>query len=138
MGNIQNRLTDSEFLLAQIFNLVSPQERLGGTNPIECDKILALTLRYLATGESFQYLSRILLNSVSYIIKGCCKAIVERMASAFVKVPSTKADWVDISRKFKEVPHPLGAIDGKHICFRYMVAPFICGITGRNHRWIKS
>ena len=101
MGNIQNRLTDSEFLLAQIFNLVSPQERLGGTNPIECDKILALTLRYLATGESFQYLSRILLNSVSYIIKGCCKAIVERMASAFVKVPSTKAEWL-ISRNLKK------------------------------------
>ena len=44
---------DFDFLLAQIFNLISLQERLGGTNPIECDKILALTLRYFATGESF-------------------------------------------------------------------------------------
>ena len=50
-------VTDFEFLFAEIFNLISLQERLGGTNPIECDKILALTLRYLATGESFQSLS---------------------------------------------------------------------------------
>ena len=97
---ISIRVTDFEFLLAQIFNLIPLQEKLGGTNPIKCDKILALTLRYLATGESFQSLSRISLNLVSYIIKSCCKAIVERMASAFVKVPSTKAEWVDISRKF--------------------------------------
>ena len=53
-GNIQNRC-DGFFLLTQIFNLISLQERLGGT--IECNKILALTLRYLATGESFQSLS---------------------------------------------------------------------------------
>ena len=83
------------FILAQISDLISPQERFGGTNPSEYDERLALTLHYLATGESFQSLSfqcRITLNAVSYIIKGCCKAIVERIASAFVKVPSTKAE----------------------------------------------
>ena len=50
------------------------------------------------TGESFQSLSfqyRISLNAVSHIVKGCCKAFVERMASTFVKVPSTKAEWLD-------------------------------------------
>ena len=79
---------------------------LGGTNLIECDKRLALTLRYLTTGEYFQSLSfqYIIssLNVVSYIVKGCCKAIVEQMASAFVKVRSTKAEWFDISRKFEK------------------------------------
>ena len=48
-------VTDFEFLLTQVFNLISLQERLGGT--IEYDKILALTLRYLATGKSFQSLN---------------------------------------------------------------------------------
>ena len=65
--------TDFEFILAQISDLISPQERLGGTNPTEYDERLALTLRYLATGESFRSLSfqyRILLNAVSYIVKG--------------------------------------------------------------------
>ena len=121
-------VTDFESLLTQIFNLISLQERLGGT--IECNKILALTLRYLKTGESFQSLSfqyRIFFNSVSYIIKCSCKAFVERMASVFVKVLSRKAEWVNISRKFKEVAHALGTIDGKYICFsnQRMVARFI-------------
>ena len=43
-------VTDFEFILAQISDLIAPQERLGGTNPIECDERLALTLHYLATG----------------------------------------------------------------------------------------
>ena len=50
-------VTDFEFILAQIFDLISPQERIGGTNLIECDERLALTLHYLAIGESFQSLS---------------------------------------------------------------------------------
>ena len=40
------------------------------------------------------------------------------MALALIKVPSTKAEWLDISRKFEKrwnFPHALGAIDGKHI-----------------------
>ena len=81
---------DFEFILAQISDLMSPQERFGGTNPIECDERLTLTLSYSATGESFQSLSfqyRSSLNAVSYIGKGYCKAVVERMASAFIKVP---------------------------------------------------
>ena len=78
-------VTDFEFILPQISDLISPQERLGGTSPIECDERLELTLRYLATGQSFQSLSfqyRISLNVVSYIVKGCCKTIVDQMASA--------------------------------------------------------
>ena len=46
-------VTDFETLSAQSSGLVSPQNRLGGINPIECDERLALTLRYLATRESF-------------------------------------------------------------------------------------
>ena len=83
-------VTDFEFILAQISDLISPQERLGGTDPIKCDGRLALTLRYSVTGESFQSSSfqyKISLNAVSYIVKGYGKAIVERMASAFVEVP---------------------------------------------------
>ena len=55
---------------------------------------------------------------LTYIVKGCCKAIVERMASNFTKVPSTEAEWLDISKRFEEkwnFPHALGAIDGKHV-----------------------
>ena len=79
-------VTDFEFILAQISDLISPQERLDETNPIECDERLALALLYDSMQSlTFQY--RISLNAVSYIVKSCCKVIVEQMASAFAKVP---------------------------------------------------
>ena len=86
---------DFEYVLGKISDIISPKERLGGTDSIQSDERLALTLRFLATGETFQSLSfefRILLNAVFYIVKGCCKAIFERMASEFLKVPSTDAE----------------------------------------------
>ena len=114
-------ITDFEFILTKISNRISPKERLGGTNPVNADERLALTLRFLATGEAFGSLSfqfRISLSAVSYIIKGCCKAIIERMATEFIKVPSSKEEWLEISQQFEErwnFPHALGAIDGKHV-----------------------
>ena len=50
-------VTDYEFLLSQISGLISPNERIRRNRPILVDERLALTLRNLATGESFQSLS---------------------------------------------------------------------------------
>ena len=98
-------ITDFEYVLAKISDMIAPKDRLGGTEPIQSDERLALTMRFLATDETFQSLSfqsRISLNAVSYISKGCCKAIFERMTSAFLKVPSSDAEWLEISKKFEQ------------------------------------
>ena len=50
-------VSDYEFLLNQISALVSPNERISVNRSILADERLALTLRYLTTGESFQTLS---------------------------------------------------------------------------------
>ena len=47
-------VSDFEYILTHISDLLSPKHRLGGTDPIKCNKRLAITLWYLATGESFQ------------------------------------------------------------------------------------
>ena len=113
-------VTDFENILAKISDIVSPKKRLGGTNPAQADERLALTLRFLATGETFQSLSfqyRISVKAVSYIAKGCCKAIVERIPSNFIKVPSTEAECLGISKRFEKkwnFPHALRAI-GKYV-----------------------
>ena len=39
-GMFRMDVTDFEFILAQISDLISPQERLGETNPIGCDERL--------------------------------------------------------------------------------------------------
>ena len=89
----------------------------------KCER-LALTLRYITTGESFQSLSfqfRISLNVVSYIIKGCCNALVDELVPVFVKTPLSEQEWLEVSKKFEtrwNYPHALGAIAGKHCTIR--------------------
>ena len=58
---------DFEYVLGKISDIISPKERLGGTDSIQSNDRLGLTLRFLATGETFKSLSfqfRISLNVV--------------------------------------------------------------------------
>ena len=48
---------DYEFLISQISDLISQNERIGGNRPILADERFTLTLRLLAAGEPFQSLS---------------------------------------------------------------------------------
>ena len=85
---------DFEFIPRKISHLISPHQmsNFGGHLPIMPDERLALTLRYIATGESIQSLTfqfRISLNAVSYIIKECCNALVDELVPVFVKTPSS-------------------------------------------------
>ena len=113
----------------------------GGHLPIMPDERLALTLRYIGTEESFQSLSFqfiISLNAVSYIIKGCCNALVDELVPVFVKTPSSEQKWLEISKKFEtrwNYPHALGAIDGKHVTIR---KPSNAGSYYYNYKHIHS
>ena len=86
-------VTDYEFLLTQISDLIPPNERISGNRPILADERLALTLRCLATGKSLQSLShqfRIYLVAVLYIVKGCCNAINDRLQNMFIELPNSR------------------------------------------------
>ena len=89
---IRMSVEDFEIVLQHIHDLISLEEIQGGHRPISPDERLALTLRYLATGESLHSLSfhlRISRVAVSYIIKGCCDAVVKRMVSKFIPLLSS-------------------------------------------------
>ena len=61
------------------------------------------------------------MSAISYIVKGCCKAVVERLTPDFIKVPAMKAEWLNVLKRFKDrwnYPHALRAIDDKHIRFQ--------------------
>lgn len=88
---------------------ISPAERLS------------VTLRYLATGETFSSLSysfRISRHAISEIVIDTCKAIYTVMKSTFMSVPSTEQEWLTIAKRFEDLwqfPKCIGALDGKHV-----------------------
>ena len=109
----------------EILNLVepdiTPQEIIGGNKVISAAERLTLTLRFLATGETFQSMSfqfRISDRTISYIVKDVCDAIVKYLVPL---VPSSEEEWVTIADKFEsrwQYPNAIGAIDGKHVVIR--------------------
>ena len=82
---------------------------------------LALTLRYLATGNSQVSLSfnfRIGRSTVSNILNETCSAIWQVLGREYVKAPTTEDNWRGISAQFGQIwnfPNCVGAIDGKHV-----------------------
>ena len=93
----------------------------GGLKPIRPAERLTLTLQFLASGESFRSLSfqfRISKSTISCIVQVVCRAIIVNLACTYLKVPSTKSEWIKIAKQFCDrcnFPNTLGAIDEKHI-----------------------
>lgn len=90
-------------------------------SPISAGERLSVTLRFLATGESFaslQYQFRISASTLSLIIPEVCDAIFKVLQDDYMRCPSTSDEWLRIAEIFKDrwqLPHCLGAVDGKHI-----------------------
>ncbi|CAH1983784.1 unnamed protein product [Acanthoscelides obtectus] len=97
---------------------------------------LALTVRFLATGDSYtslQYIFRISKQSISLIVPEVCLAIIEAIKEN-IRVPTTPAGWKEISKKFEELwnfPHCIGSMDGKHVIID---APIHSGTEYRNYK----
>ena len=117
------RMSYEEFL--HILNIIekdiAPTQIFGGHKVIPAKARLTVTIRFLATGETFRSLSfqfRISKGAISYIVRDVCDAINKNMSPLYLKVPSTMEEWLEISGKFEErwqLPNCVGAIDGKHI-----------------------
>ena len=90
-------------------------------SPISAGERLSVTLRFLATGESFtslQYQFRISASTLSLIIPEVCDAIFKVLQDDYMRCPTTSDEWLRIAKIFKDrwqLPHCLGAVDGKHI-----------------------
>lgn len=80
-----------------------------------------LTLRFLATGESFHSLQgqfRIGLSTIHLIVYKVLKTIWNNLQESTLKAPTCPEDWNVIIKGFEEkwqFPHCWGAIDGKHV-----------------------
>ncbi|CAB3994471.1 Hypothetical predicted protein [Paramuricea clavata] len=113
------------FLVEQVRPLITKKEQ---PYPINCvrstikpDERVAVTLRFLATGESFhslEYSFRISRQCISMIIIETCTALFKILGPAYLKTPSSQDEWDHIAEGFRSkwnFPNGLGAIDGKRI-----------------------
>ena len=88
--------------------------------PISPEERLAVTLRYLATGDSqhsLGFMFKLGRSTVNGIINEVCEELWNAL-SDYVKPPTSVDDWKKISADFNELwnmPHCLGALDGKHV-----------------------
>lgn len=85
---------------------------------------LSATLRFLATGNSFQDLmfsTRIAPNSLSQIILETLQAVITVLEEKVTSFPSKSEDWEIVADRFQTIwqfSHCIGALDGKYIFFR--------------------
>lgn len=106
LGRIEEQIQRQDTTMRQA---ITPGERLS------------ITLRYLATGESFssmEYLFRISRHSIGRIVIDTCKALYQSLQPEFMKLPSTAEEWEAVAQKFErrwDFPNCIGALDGKHI-----------------------
>ncbi|XP_072943516.1 uncharacterized protein [Epargyreus clarus] len=112
--------SDFVFLLHKIGPMIEKQQtRLR--MPIPAKIRLALTLRYLATGDSYKslhYLFKVSTPAISQIIPEVCQAINSVLKDQ-IKLPQSPAEWLSIEAGFRrKFPRCVGAIDGKHIVIK--------------------
>ncbi|XP_049316671.1 uncharacterized protein LOC125779379 [Bactrocera dorsalis] len=102
---------------------------------------LAVTLRYLATGDSFSSLMSVFLlgkTTICHVVHNTCSAIFKALKDEFLKVPNTHEEWTEIAERFYQrwnFPNCCGALDGKHIAIQ---APANCGSEYFNYKKYNS
>ena len=92
--------------------------------PISVGEKLALTIRYLATGESYTSLScqfRVGRSTISKFLPEVGRAIQDEFTREYLRCPTTPDEWKELETEFRirwNVPHALGALDGKHVALK--------------------
>ena len=127
-----------------LLGVVGPSLTRQHTNfrfPISPGERLAVTLRFLATGDSMQTIAfsyRLGHSTVCNIIKDTCDALWCVLAPEYLRTPSCADDWKKISEGFYRqwnFPNCIGAIDGKHVV---MQAPPSAGSMYYNYKQTHS
>ncbi|KAG8180961.1 hypothetical protein JTE90_024710 [Oedothorax gibbosus] len=110
--------------LETLLRMIGPSIEKKATSmrdPISSKERLVVTLRFLASGDSYHslmYAFRIPVCTISRIVQEVCAALYERGNGEFLKTPSKEEEWKTVAKQFQDTwnsPHCLGALDGKDI-----------------------
>lgn len=131
-------------LFQQILERIKPHITRQDTNwkkALEPGLRLAITLRFMATGEAYKSMAlnfRTAGNSISTLVPDTCEAIITEFMKDVIVCPSTPQDWKDVAEGFGSTWHfynALGAIDGKHVAIQ---APLNSGSYYFNYKGYHS
>ena len=109
--------------------------------PISAEEKLAVTLRFLATGESYQslqYQFRISRSTIGLFIPKVCKVIYEVLQQEYFSIPTTEKEWIDLADATElrwQFPNAFAAANGKHVALFH---PHDSGGTFYNYKGFYS
>ena len=93
-------------------------------DPVSPGVKLAVTLRHLATGDSYttlQYAFRVASLTIEKFVPEVWDAITRAYRDQVMRCPTLSEDWLLVESVFRQrwnFPHALGALDGRHIPIR--------------------
>ena len=101
----------------------------------------AVTLRYLATGETFEslmYQFRTYISTIAQFIPHVCSVIYKSLKEEYLTLPSCEEDWLTLVENTDyrwQFPNVWGAIDGKHV---HLLHPANSGSEDFNYKGFHS
>ena len=107
-------------LIEKVGPLITKQSTIM-RKPIDPEVKIAIILRFLATGESYEslmYQFRVHSSTIAKFIPVICSKIYEVFLGEFLHLPNTHEEWVKIgdeTQRMWQFPNCIGAADGKHI-----------------------
>lgn len=128
-----------EYLLSKVEPLITKMET-NMRKPIPAAARLAMTIRYLATGDGLHSISlnyRIGRSTATCIIRETCEAIWNCLSPEELFTPSENG-WREVAHEFEKrwnFPNCIGAMDGKHIA---IICPKKAGSTYFNYKQFHS
>ncbi|XP_069605550.1 uncharacterized protein [Ranitomeya imitator] len=107
----------------RLLTILAPHLTLQDTvmrKSISAEERLLITLRFLATGESYTSLHlqfRVGKSTISNIVRCTCTVIWQKLQPIVMPSP-TEETWLQVAAGFQSVanfPNCIGAVDGKHV-----------------------
>ena len=125
-GDFLNYMRMEPAMFYELLQRVSPRIRKSKRCriPLEPGLKLAITLRYMVTGNSYknlQYSFRVAHNTISVFVPEVCQAIADEYCDEVFDFPTTPEKWKSVSENYARrwnFHHACGALDGKHVTVR--------------------
>ena len=123
----KNYLRITPDLFHEMVKKVTPRLQKQSTfmrEPLQVGLKLVVTLRYLATGNSYpslQFSFRVEASTNCKFVPEVCRAIIEVYKDEVLRCPQTEEMWKEVAAKFSSrwnYHNCLGAVDGKHIAMK--------------------